>query len=327
MWVWLLATLIFGGTAAHCEVTTFNLDPNQSSIEIQGTINGFGLNMVLKQQATGSLKARYSGKIAAEFAGTNIQFIGGSRIKPFEIANWEPGPFGAEGSAPASYGLLASVNLGTLTVVGKAASREWQFDVTSAELPLQNGTFASRHLRLPFFDTTNSVLDYHFFFRMVIGDPDFTGDRVESAEGVKPDGSVSAAGSDEITITAAGRHIMSGMLTNRATTPAIITTQNEVRTLVVPVDARYSFLVTNANHQFRFDLIFIGQLVASDAGMVEYTAPTGSGNPIQLSWPAGYKLQRASKLSPPDWEDLALESPIEHPTLQPSEYFRAVKSN
>lgn len=74
----------------------------------------------------------------------------------------------------------------------------------------------------------------------------------------------------------------------------------------------------------RFDLLCAGRLVGTDAGWIEYTPPQEPGGPIRLSWPRGYKLQRTSQLAPPAWEDAAAESPVERPTLQPAEYFRAV---
>jgi uncharacterized delta-60 repeat protein len=45
---------------------------------------------------------------------------------------------------------------------------------------------------------------------------------------------------------------------------------------------------------------------------------------LELTWPAGFQLQRATTLSPPDWQNVANPSPFTVPLSGPGEFFRVV---
>lgn len=313
--LWLCALLSGGGPEGRCEVLTFSLDPLRSRVEMSGTINAFGLNLAIKEQASGSLVAPFKGMVLAEVSDAAIGFTGASRIAPLETRSWEPGPYGVPGFAPASYGALVSVNLGSLEVLGKAACRGWAFNVLSTNLLLTNGTFLSRRVGLPFFDSTNSVVDYHFVIKSSGGgDPDFA---------PKP-----KASSTPVTTTVAGRHVLSsGGLTNRATNAASVAMQNGVSTLSIPIDAVCAFTATNGHNRFRFFLVFSGQLVGTLGSFVDWVPPSTPGGPLKLSWPSGYKLQRATQFWPPDWADFSEQSPLETQPSGRAYYFRAVRAS
>jgi hypothetical protein len=45
---------------------------------------------------------------------------------------------------------------------------------------------------------------------------------------------------------------------------------------------------------------------------------------LQLSWPAGFRLQRATVLAPADWTDVEAASPLTVPAAGPGEFFRVI---
>src|SRR5262245_20416127 len=81
-WPWLcLAPLI-----TRAELVQFTLEETQSRLTISGTFAGFAI----EPQETGSLVTRYTGTIAAEVSGSDIQLVGGSMIVALTNGNWEP---------------------------------------------------------------------------------------------------------------------------------------------------------------------------------------------------------------------------------------------
>lgn len=305
---WSPLVLLLVAADASSALVTFTLDPARSTIELSGTVNAFGLSLALKEQAPSSLDVPWTGASGANVSGVGIEFVTGNRITLPDSRNWEPGPYGVPGVAPASYGMLASVELGSIAVIGKIACRHWSLDTFTTNLTLQDGTFLARRVRFPFFDETNSVVDYHFLSRTGgPGDPDF------------------APSSPYTTNIVAGRHIVSGSLTNRATNSARVAIENGLETLRVPMDAIYTFTVTNGNNRFRFSMVFTGELVGVVTPKVEIVAPQTSGQPFRVSWPLGYKLQRATRLADPDWTDHSSQSPLEVAATGAAHYFRAVK--
>ena len=51
---------------------------------------------------------------------------------------------------------------------------------------------------------------------------------------------------------------------------------------------------------------------------------THTADGLRLAWPAGFRLQRATQLLRPDWQDLAAPSPFTVPTGGPGEFYRVV---
>jgi hypothetical protein len=260
--------------------------------------------MLLREQGPGGVTASFGGSIDVDLSHESVRFIGGE-VRPGEPASWEPGPFGVPGFAPASYGLLAGVNSPSLTVVGRAASRHLVLDAASPALPLVAGEFPARQLDLPILEDGGSVVDYHFFFRFVITDPDFTlarygagfrlGDGTEVEDAIESPSSGGGSGTAEVTVTIAGRHVLSGALDNRATGAGRIGANGGVTTLTVPIDARYTFTaVSDSGDQLRFDLVFTGQLVG--AAITPSPTPSATATsfaamtPTATSTPDGAKL-------------------------------------
>ena len=58
--------------------------------------------------------------------------------------------------------------------------------------------------------------------------------------------------------------------------------------------------------------------------VVSFTPPAAGTDKLTVTWPAGHKLQRATRLSPPDWADFAADPPLAVPFAGPGEFFRAV---
>ena len=54
---------------------------------------------------------------------------------------------------------------------------------------------------------------------------------------------------------------------------------------------------------------------------IDFTLRPGG---LELSWPVAYRLQRATRLSPADWQDVAEPSPFVVPLSGPGEFFRVV---
>jgi hypothetical protein len=237
--------------------------------------------MLLREQGTGSINATHAGDLQVDLSEESIRFAGRSDMGPVEAASWEPGPFGVPGSAPASYGVAVSIDSPNFTVVGNAAGRGWEMDATSPDLPLVGGELQARQVDFPFVDEAGSVVDYNFFFRFRISDPDFTLTRrpiPESRVDETTDGG--GQGSAEVEVTLAGRHVLSGFLNNRATDPGRLEMVGGVPTLTLPVDATYSFTAeTNSGNQLRFDLIFTGQLIGAAVSPRPTASPKATATP------------------------------------------------
>jgi len=56
-----------------------------------------------------------------------------------------------------------------------------------------------------------------------------------------------------------------------------------------------------------------------------FTPPAPGATSLDFSWPAGYVLQRATSLLPPDWTDYATVPPVTIPMAKPGEFFRLVR--
>ena len=141
-------------TTARGELKTFVLDTNNSSLTISGTLE----SAVFQQQGAGSLITKISGTIKAEVTSSNITFVGGSAIVALNSGNWQPGPGGVAGSAPANFGVKVSVLLTTVM----AAVRNTLLDVTSSALTVTGGSFSGQGLHFNYSTNSTSVLDYSY---------------------------------------------------------------------------------------------------------------------------------------------------------------------
>jgi hypothetical protein len=103
LWLFISAPNVV--TSARGDEITFGLDSERSSLAVRGTVSAFGLNMLLREQGTGSINATHAGDLQVDLSEESIRFAGRSDMGPVEAASWEPGPFGVPGSAPASYGV------------------------------------------------------------------------------------------------------------------------------------------------------------------------------------------------------------------------------
>ena len=140
-------------TTGRGELKTFTLDATNSSLSISGTLGG----AAFQQQAPGSLIAKIGGTIKADVTSSNITFVGGSLIAALTNGNWQPGPGGAAGSAPANYGLKVTVYI---FITAMASVRNALLDVNSSPLAVTGGAFPGRQLQYFFPPASTTTLDY-----------------------------------------------------------------------------------------------------------------------------------------------------------------------
>lgn len=311
-WFWVpTLALLFPGEA-RAGITTFSIDPERSVIELQGTVLAFALNLSLNPQAPGSMKVPWGGTLRADVTDNSIRFLGGNWVPVMDSGIWQPDTNGVPGSAPANYGARAA-NYVSIIVSGYAAFRQMGFDTVSPELPLLNEQFQVKNIQMRFVEAARSAVDYWFSLSNNIGDPDFT---------------FGEAGPQSVlsTVVAAGRTYLQGGITNRATNAARLSVENGVQTLTIPIDARCVFIArAHTGQEFRFSLVLVGQLVAIPGATLECERLATPGAPLRLSWPAGYRLQRAGSLSPWDWSEVPADSPLEVPAHERFEFFRLMR--
>lgn len=215
------------GSSAICraELKTFTIEQTQSVLIISGAFSGFAI----QQQGPGSLTTHYTGTIETDLSETTIAFVGGSQIVGVTNGNWEPGPSGVAGTAPANYG----GEVVNLLVNGKAAVRDVLLDLTSSSLTVSNGTFPSQGLEFTFPPTATTAFDYTYSITF------------------------GASGS--------GRQPFTGTLTNTVNTNATLNSQGAELVLTIPVDIAGAASVQSPNDlQYRLR----GQLVARAAAPV-----------------------------------------------------------
>ena len=152
--VLLVAVCCLVSTTSRAELKTFALDTTNSSVSISGTLAG----VAFQQQGTGSMTTRYSGTIEAVVTSSNITFVGGSAIVGLNSGNWQPGPGGVTGSAPANYGVKVNVLLTTVM----AAQRNSLLDMTSSALTVTGGSFSGQGLHFNYPSNSTTVLDYSY---------------------------------------------------------------------------------------------------------------------------------------------------------------------
>ena len=288
----LSAGLCLISTAIRAEEMQFTVDPSRSSLTISGTFASFAI----APQSPGSLTTSYGGIIEADVTSSNVFFWGGSLIAALTNGNWEPGPDGAPGTAPADYGGKV-VNL---FVNGKAALRDVLFDVTSDVLPINGGTFDPQGLQFNFVPNFTSVIDYAY--SLTLGNP------------------------------GSGRQVLSGASTNSASTNATVVTQGDETVLIIPVDIMGSVIVADPYEvQYRFR----GQLVATAAATAPLQINSFQVSPGQLSFTIAtmpgqsYSILSSTNLT--DWpvvvdQFTATSNPTERtitlPTSLPQQHFR-----
>ena len=275
-------------TAVRAEQLTFTLDPTRSAITLSGSASG----AALQPQAAGSLATTFEGTIVLDVGAVEVNFPGGSRVIPQELNSWQPGPAGADGSAPASYGGKATIGSGFFSVSAVAATRRLSFDLLSAPLSFAAGSFNAEGLQFRFVETNNPVLDYR------------TTGLLNQRDG-QP---------------------LQGLATNKLAGASTLVTAGNVQTLTIPVDAAYRFELLLPDDSV---LQLTGQIVATrtipDGAPEIVIAPVAPGaNSMSLSWPAGFKLQKATRLLNPDWTDTGATSPATIPFVNAGEYFQIV---
>lgn len=285
----LALALALPATGLRAELVTFTLDPARSSVALSGDASG----AALQAQGPGSLEAIYDGTIVLDVGTSEIRFVGGSRIAPREPSSWQPGPKGADGSAPASYGGKAQLGAGLFSISAVAATRRILLDLVSpTSFPLQSGGFDATGLGFQFVETNNPVLDYK------------TTGIVNQKDGMA----------------------LSGLATNKLAGASTLVTEGTLQTLTLKVSATYVFELLLPGDS---SLSLSGQLVATrvvpDAPPTVTIAPVAPGaTSMTLSWPAGFKLQKATRLSNSDWGDTGASSPAVIPFSGEGEYFQVV---
>lgn len=284
---WLL--LVGHTICLRAELLTFTVDPARSSIALSGEASG----AALQAQGPGGLEATYDGSIVLDLTPGEIRFVGGSRIAPREPNSWQPGAQGVDGSAPASYGAKAQIGGGFLSVSAVAATRRLMLDLLSnAPFPVQDGSFSAEGLGFQFVETNNPVLDYR------------TTGFISRRDGMA----------------------LSGLATNRIAGASTLVTVGNLQTLTLKVSATYVFELLVPNDS---SLSLSGQLVATrmipDVPPEIVIAPVLPGaTSMTLSWPSGFKLQKATRLGNPDWSDTGNSSPAVIPFSGEGEFFQVV---
>lgn len=109
---------------ALAEVRTFQIDSNQSALSIyQSKLANFPCD----EQSDRSLQTRFEGFIRVEILEDRVRFPGGSLFSARNQSTPQaPGLGGADGAAPANYGIQLRMPSG----VGRAAVRDFAFDIT-----------------------------------------------------------------------------------------------------------------------------------------------------------------------------------------------------
>jgi hypothetical protein len=290
---WSAMALACGGSAiGRAELKTFAIDQAQSVLTLSGTFSGFAV----QQQGPGSLTTHYTGTIETDLSDAGIVFVGGSQIIGVTNGNWQPGPGGVAGTAPANYGGQV-VNL---AVNGKAAVRDIQLDLTSGSLTVSNEMFSSQELEFAFPPTTTTVFDYSY--------------------------SITLGGSGS------GRQPFVGTLTNTVNTNATLGPQGAELVLTIPVDIAGAATVQNPNdlqYQLR------GRLVAraaaslplrissfqSSSGRLDFTIATTPGQSFTIlastnltDWPV--TIDQFTATNNPSVRTVAL------PASLPQQFFR-----
>ena len=270
------------------EPLTFTLEPELSSVTLSGSASG----AALQAQGPGSLTSFFAGTLVLDVTDTEVRFPGGSRLIPGEPNSWQPGPAGADGSAPASYGGKATIGSGFFSVSAVAATRRLSFDVLSAALPISGGSFTAEGLLFQFVATNSPVLDY------------------------RTSGLLSQRGS----------RALDGLATNKLAGNSTLVTQGNVQTLTIPVDAAYRFTLLAPDDSV---LQLNGQIVATrtisaDSPTIVITPVAPGATSMTLSWPAGFKLQKSPRLENPDWGDTGATSPATIEFTTTGEYFQVV---
>lgn len=285
----LAMALVLPANCLRAELATFTLDPSRSSVALSGSASG----AALKPQGPGSLEAVYDGTLVLDVGPSEIRFVGGSRIAPRETGSWQPGPKGADGSAPASYGGKAQLGAGLFSISAVAATRRILLDlVGGTPFPLQSGTFNAAGLGFQFVETNNPVLDYK------------TSGIANEKDGMA----------------------LSGLATNQPAGMSTLVTEGTVQTLTLKVSATFVFELLLPDDS---SLSLSGQLVATrvipDAPPIVTIAPVSPGaTSMTLSWPAGFKLQKATRLSNSAWGDTGVSSPAVISFSGDGEYFQVV---
>jgi hypothetical protein len=290
------AILLTQSGATYGAAATFQLDPARSAIAMSGTIVALNQPIPFVEQAPGSLRANYSGPLQVDLQADTVQFVDGSVFSPAEVNPWKPAALGADGSALASYGAKASLQISVFVANAVAASRGLVFLGGSPVLPMSSGTFPMGGFVTQFKEGTNAVVDY----------------RVSGA------------------VSLSGSKALGGYLTNRVSTLGALTNIAGIQTLILPVKASYSFNLESTIGPVTYNLTFDGQLVATEAKvvpqpLVAFTPIASPGGPLILSFATElFKLQRSTELNPSAWQDVAGPSPVSIPTSKPGEYFRVV---
>jgi hypothetical protein len=190
------------------ELKTFTLDATNSSLSISGTLG----SAAFQQQGPGSLTTKISGTIKADVTSSTITFVGGSAIVGLNSGNWQPGPGGVAGSAPANYGMKVNVYI---IITAMAAVRNALLDVASSALTVTEGAFPGSGLQFYYPSNSTTVLDY-------------------SA------GSL-ASGSDTLTNT----------FTNTVSANATLIVQGAEQVLTIPVDISGARTITAGDVKYR----------------------------------------------------------------------------
>ena len=101
------------GSPAFADVT-LNIVPGSSSLTMSGSFSG----STLTPQGTGANVTTYGGSITISTPGASFSFVNSDAIANTS-GSWQPLVGGASGSAPANYGMKATVIIQNVNAAGR----------------------------------------------------------------------------------------------------------------------------------------------------------------------------------------------------------------
>ena len=287
----LASALVAASTVAlRASVALFKVDPDQTTLELQPETAG----TPWQAQAPGSLDCAFGGWLAVDFGAGTVQFLVGSSLLGVEASPWQPGPHGTGAVVPADFGAKTTVGSGLSTDHEVAAIRGLRLALASDPVPLGQGTFDASALAFSIPSFPKTTLDYR-------------------ANGL---------------LVAVGQRTLAGTsIPNAAPGGVLSPVIREVQTLSVPVDIVLPPQTLPAGETH---LRLVGKIVARRGltilSPVVLMIPSDETPGLcTFVWAAPFKLQKATRLDPADWTDVATDAPARVTLDDDAGFFRVTR--
>ncbi len=255
-------------------VALFRVDPAATSLALQAHTDG----EAWQEQAPGSLACSFTGWLAVDFEAGTVQFLVGSSLQAVEASAWQPGPRGTGATVPADFGAKTTVGSGLSTDHELAAIRGLRLAFTSDPLALDQGTFDASALGFSIPAFPKVTLDYR---------------------------------SNGLLITGGQRTLSETSIPNEATGGVLSAVIGEVQTLSVPVGITLKAQTLPGGD---VDIRLAGQIVARRgltllSPIILMIPSEETPGLCTFVWASPFKLQKATRLDPADWTDVATDAP------------------